>query len=576
MKRIQKALIAIITGTLLLMSSVTMAFAAEGVAGLEDIAAFGSGVLTDINKVLKTDFTVKANEKAGLDGTVTVMLDLESASGILYLPGSADTSKLRLSWEDEELIVSKGSKEYTSGKAPVAADGKKAKYQLSKNGAVSYLTIKTIKGSSKVKPMFIDVDETKGSIKAMNSDKNHDTECYGSVKYKEIQKKIKIKGRGNTTWELPKKPYSISFYNKDYSDKKKVELIDGVKTKKWYLLANYLDSSMMRNKIALDLADNLGIGLKSEFVDVWMNGSYCGNYQLTPKKDINCPDEGYIIENDHLEDTESKDQFKINYMKEIPGTDKYINVLEIGEVAEQKGVTAKSIKTYMDEAWAAVLDMDSEDYQNYFDMDSWAKQYLMLEVSKTYSCFAGNLIMHRDGTSKKDKLIAGPAWDYDIAFGRTLHKPQVAVSEPMQVNAEGWYNDSIGYLYESEPVTMLQGLGMHKSFMKHVAKVYNDYKWAFEDLENDVEVQRSILRKSVQMNNTKLDAYPISTDFVIAPNTMRAIGSGKYKLDYKVTLTWDDYVDNLKEYCNKRVLWMSDHMAPGETIKTFHGGTVHV
>ena len=83
MKRIQKALIAIITGTLLLMSSVTMAFAAEGVAGLEDIAAFGSGVLTDINKVLKTDFTVKANEKAGLDGTVTVMLDLESASGIL-------------------------------------------------------------------------------------------------------------------------------------------------------------------------------------------------------------------------------------------------------------------------------------------------------------------------------------------------------------------------------------------------------------------------------------------------------------------------------------------------------------
>lgn len=189
MKRIQKALIAIITGTLLLMSSVTMAFAAEGVAGLEDIAAFGSGVLTDINKVLKTDFTVKANEKAGLDGTVTVMLDLESASGILYLPGSADTSKLRLSWEDEELIVSKGSKEYTSGKAPIAADGKKAKYQLSKNGAVSYLTIKTIKGSSKVKPMFIDVDETKGSIKAMNSDKNHDTECYGSVKYKEIQKR---------------------------------------------------------------------------------------------------------------------------------------------------------------------------------------------------------------------------------------------------------------------------------------------------------------------------------------------------------------------------------------------------
>ena len=92
------------------------------------------------------------------------------------------------------MIVSKGNKEYSSGKAPIAADGKKAKYTLSKDGFKASLTVKTIKGSSKVKPMFIDVDETKGSIKAMNSDKNHDTECYGSVKYKKISKKIKIKG----------------------------------------------------------------------------------------------------------------------------------------------------------------------------------------------------------------------------------------------------------------------------------------------------------------------------------------------------------------------------------------------
>lgn len=59
-------------------------------------------------------------------------------------------------------------------------------------------------------------------------------------------------------------------------------------------------------------------------------------------------------------------------------------------------------------AWAALLDYDSEDYQNYFDMDSWAKMYLMYEVAKTYDAFSGSILMHRDGLTADDKLIAGP------------------------------------------------------------------------------------------------------------------------------------------------------------------------
>ncbi len=55
---------------------------------------------------------------------------------------------------------------------------------------------------------------------------------------------------------------------------------------------------------------------------------------------------------------------------------------------------------------------------------------------------------------------------------------------------------------------------------------------------------------------------------------MRAIGTGDYKLNYKVTVSWDAYVDNLKEYCSKRVLWLSDHLAPGVEIVTNHGGHV--
>ena len=55
---------------------------------------------------------------------------------------------------------------------------------------------------------------------------------------------------------------------------------------------------------------------------------------------------------------------------------------------------------------------------------------------------------------------------------------------------------------------------------------------------------------------------------------MEALGTGKYKLNYKVTLTWDDYIYNLREYCRKRTMWLSDHLAPGQTVTTYHGGTV--
>ena len=225
------------------------------------------------------------------------------------------------------------------------------------------------------------------------------------------------------------------------------------------MIANYLDNSQMRNKIALDLASEMGIGLGARFVDIWMNGEYLGNYILTPKYDYLAPKEGYALESDQFLEPEGGDpQFHLPDTWEIgkiTGDEGYYNritVKDIGSKAEKAGVNLSTIEEHFLKAWAAVRDYGSEDYQNYFDIDSWARMFLMYEVSKTYDCYAGSLHMHRDGLTDSDKLIAGPAWDYDASFGRTLHKFLVGVSEPIQLNAEGWYNDSIGLLAADAPV----------------------------------------------------------------------------------------------------------------------------
>ncbi|MBQ1545808.1 MAG: CotH kinase family protein [Clostridia bacterium] len=523
----------------------------------------------DIVGERETGLYVKANPKEGLDFPVTVTSDVTALGLVLYLPGSANANKLCFSWNDKNLTVSRNGKTYESGKAPIAAPGKSISYTLKNGVQVSELTIRTMQGSPRVEAMSLTVDERKGTIQAMNSDADHETSCYGKVLFHGKDKYMSIKGRGNSTWIMPKKPYNITIYDDaKYESKDKVQFIDGVKTNKWALTANYLDNSLLRNKLAMDLAKDMGIGLDSVFIDVWMNGEYLGNYLLTPKKEWEVKDGGYQLENDNY--VEPEGQFKIPGMFEIdsiPGVSilgsgyhNRMTITEVGDDAKAAGLTNKNIKKHFLKGWDALLDYDSEEYQKYFDLDSWAKMFLMYEVSKTYDCYAGSLMMHRDGLTAKDKLIAGPAWDYDVSFGRTLHKFFVGVSEPMQVNAEGWYNDSIGLELPDEPVSLLQEFGKHKSFMQRVAKVYKEYQWAFHDLSDNVTRQHKLLKKSAAMNNVRWSTHLLGAEYVVAPNTMAALGTGKYQLHYEVTTTWSSYCRNLREYCNKRVLWLTDHL----------------
>ena len=85
---------------------------------------------------------------------------------------------------------------------------------------------------------------------------------------------IEIRGRGNSTWGMPKKPYKIKL-------DKKTDLFGMGKNKHWVLLANYSDESLMRNTLAYNFSGELGMEhMSTVWVDVILNGEYVGNYQL--------------------------------------------------------------------------------------------------------------------------------------------------------------------------------------------------------------------------------------------------------------------------------------------------------
>ena len=87
---------------------------------------------------------------------------------------------------------------------------------------------------------------------------------------------MQIKGHGNTTWSLPKKPYKVKLDTK-------AGLLGMPSGKDWVLLANYDDKSLLRDQVAFEAGRRVGMAWtpNSQFVEVFLNGQYQGNYQLT-------------------------------------------------------------------------------------------------------------------------------------------------------------------------------------------------------------------------------------------------------------------------------------------------------
>ncbi len=130
---------------------------------------------------------------------------------------------------------------------------------------------------SKLPVVYIDTENGQ-KIESKDDYINATMRIQGNDTYSDSKKlydgAIEIKGRGNSTWNMPKKPYKIKL-------DKKTDILGMGKNKHWVLLANYSDESLMRNKLVYDFSGLLGMPyMESTWVDVVMNGEYVGTYQL--------------------------------------------------------------------------------------------------------------------------------------------------------------------------------------------------------------------------------------------------------------------------------------------------------
>ena len=247
-----------------------------------------------------------------------------------------------------------------------------------------------------------------------------------------------IKGRGNSTWTQPKKPYAIKF-------NKKKSLMSLPEDKSWVLLANYLDPTLLRNDLAFYIGNDLSIldwTPHFENVDLMLNGQYKGIYQIgekvkISKKRVNVGDDGFLFEIDFrcLDEDDSREFY-------VPHIDNPINIKDPDVEYDDEDYTYA--KDYLNAADAALFSdnyLDSEEgWQKYIDMDSFVEWYLINELAKNGDAiFATSCYMN---LKRGGKLKMGPIWDFDHGFGGSSI-PSSALNNPEGFWIKGnvnWYD----------------------------------------------------------------------------------------------------------------------------------------
>jgi len=336
-----------------------------------------------------------------------------------------------------------------------------------------------------------------------------------------------IRGRGNSTWGLDKKPYRIKF------DKKQTFLgPDRAKAKSWTLLANHTDKTLMRNALASYIGELAGqpFTAAAQFVDLVLNGTYLGNYQVSDQMeirekrvDITEQDEpatdasditgGYFLEVDGFADTEpvyfvTRKGVKITIKSP---DDDIINRAQIQYISDH-------VQAFEDALFSSDFADPVKGYRQYVDAETLASWYVASEITGNPDMFWSTYIYKKAGDPK---IYWGPMWDYDIAFNNCYRKGDLSRKVMW---TDGYGQD-------------LTGVWINRMWQDPWFVALVEAKWEeLKALDFENKMIAFIDEKAVELRQSQ------EKNFRIWPLSRRVYD------EYRLFSTYDEGVDFLKNY----------------------------
>ena len=345
-----------------------------------------------------------------------------------------------------------------------------------------------------------------------------------------------IGGRGNTSFAgYEKKPFSITL-------EKECELAGLPTGRKYALISNASDPSLVRNDLArrMEVALNLPFSRTGQFVDLYINGEYEGNYYLCNEieigeqqinienmeavMDLFYQKSGYeveeIYENEavkarklevfptditggYLLEREYGERFRLEY--ETMGSGFVTDRKEHFAVKSPKYCSIEQIKyisDYVNQTEKAIVSKDGinpdtqKSYEEYLKLDSFVKKYLVEEITKNYDAGVSSSYYYKDSDKNGGKLAAGPGWDYDMSLGNYVEWMEDFSADPTGIS------ELEHHLYASD---WYAKLCEKEKFGQAVKADYWEYVEPFlrEMLVSGLEEYQNMLENSSNMNHVR-------------------------------------------------------------------------
>lgn len=349
---------------------------------------------------------------------------------------------------------------------------------------------------------------------------------------------IRLRGNGSNTF--PKKPYRIKF------DKKHHVFGSPASAKKWTLINNYGDKTLMRNILAFDISRRLGMEYTPycKSVDVMLNGEYKGNYQLSDQVEVNknrvaietmSPEDiagdaltgGYLIEVDAYAAEEANHFYSY---KNNPVTIKYP---DSDEITPEQTAYIRDFFNKMEQSLYSYNYTTENGYRRYLDLTSFLRHFIVGELSgNTDTYWSTYMYKHRG----EDKFYVGPVWDFDLAFENDNR------TYPINNNTDYIYNTKGSYA------------GNMRQFVSRIVK--NDQA-AIKELEDIWADARINLGLSASNLNAYVDENAENLQQSQRLNFMRwQILNQRVHQNWQASGSYDKEVDIVKNYIINRFDWL--------------------
>lgn len=381
--------------------------------------------------------------------------------------------------------------------------------------------------------------------------------------------KIGIEIRGSSTQMFPKKQYGVETRDANGNDLD-VSLLGFPAESDWIFYAPYTDKSLMRNFLAYSLARTMGrYATRCKYFELVINNDYKGIYILFEKikrdknrvniKKIEPTDisgdaltGGYIIKIDKWTG-EGNDGWYSNFLPYLNAWQRISYQYHIPKpediVSQQKAYIQNYMFNFESKMYATNFNNPDSGYSKMIDISSFVDMFLINEMSKNVDGYRLSTYMYKDRNSVSSKLVMGPIWDYNLAFGNADYYQGAVLT--------GW---------------MLDYLDTDQGFLSSDGAVVPFWWRKIEydtNFQNQVKTRwESIKTKGIDFNwfNSKIDSLVVYLNESQQRNFQRWPVLGVYVWpNAYIGQTFTDEIFYLKSWIRDRLNWVNDNL-PGEVV----------